>query len=324
VLSVSNEHVEFVVAPEHGMTVTELRLRTDGRNILWQRPDRAAPGDRPGVGPPGEPSRRTFADLFAGGWFELSPHAGFPGIVDGRATTMHGEAVRLAWEVASEGSDHVEAVARCVRYPLELRRRIELVGSTVTFTSSVVNVGRRACSITHGEHPCLDGVLFARGSIGLTAKTARVLDPVRPDAATLEPGPFEWPIARDLAGRSVDVSAIPAVDSLGHDHIELELAADDVVVSTRDGLRATIQVEREAHPYVLVWRSSRPGPASRAWNVFAVEPQSSSGRGIDDAVRNGDVRVLAPDARADFSCRMSLSMRDVSRAGAVLRAEDGE
>src|SRR5262249_36954354 len=114
-MRLGSDLLELEVLPECGMTIVALRLLADGRNPLWERPAHPPEPASRDVGPPGVASIDSLHAALGGGWFEMSPHCGLPGVLDGAETMLHGEASRLPWDVVAAAADAVEAVAECVR-----------------------------------------------------------------------------------------------------------------------------------------------------------------------------------------------------------------
>jgi galactose mutarotase-like enzyme len=229
---------------------------------------------------------------------------------------LHGEAARLPWDVLSASADAIEAEVTCVRYPLRLSRQIRLEGNSICTHSTVTNLGISDQPITHGEHPCFDRSVFAGGSLALSARSACVLPPLDPDSATLAEGDFEWPFARTLGGEVVDLSVIPRDATGTHDHVALELAHERVALVAADGLKTILSVRLDEHPFMLFWRNHRaPGPPSIGeWDVFALEPQSSPGRSVQDALDAGAVTPLRAGMSASYAMTLELS-RSTARTG---------
>ncbi len=306
-MRLASERVVAEVLPERGMTIAALGP-AGGPNVLWQRPGHRPPPCSRELGPLGDGSIATLHELLTGGWFEMSPHAGLPGELDGRPTLLHGEAPRLPWQVVGAGDAWVEAAVETVHGALELRRRIELDGDRVAVRSTIRNAGDAPASIAHGEHPCFDRALFAGGAIALEAASCSVLPALDPPHAALAEGAFAWPHARGRDGATVDLSAIPAHADGAHDHVAIELAAPRVELRTRDGLRVALHVELDRHPHMLLWRNhgAPSAPALGAWDVVALEPMCAPGRAVADAVEAGAVRRLAPGERADYAFAVSV------------------
>lgn len=315
-MRLANRSVAVDVLPEHGMTISRIARTSGGPNILWERPahNAVAPRSRD-LGPAGEPSIATLHDLLIGGWFEMSPQAGLPGVLDGRETMLHGEASRLPWQVAGTGETWIEATLSTVAEPLELSRRIELDGPAVRVSSTIDNRGEHPVSITHGEHPCFARGVFAGGRLSLQAETATVLPPLDPPSARLVAGEFRWPFAPHRDGGVADLSAIPSAADRSHDHVSIRLADPRVELRTPTGLRVTLEVDLTCHPHLLRWTNyAAPGkPGLGEWDVFALEPMSAPGTAIGDAVRAGAVTRLAAGDRAAY--KFVVSLEGEARAG---------
>ncbi|HEU4701736.1 MAG TPA: DUF4432 family protein [Conexibacter sp.] len=307
-MRLANEAIAAEVLPERGMTIAALHTLA-GPNVLWERPGHVAPPCSRELGPAGSPSIDTLHDLLVGGWFEMSPHAGLPGTLDGRPTRLHGEAMRLPWELVDAGETWVEAEVATVDGALELTRRVELDGARLTVVSAIRNAGAEPASITHGEHPCFRRMLFGGGTLTLAARSAAVLPLLDPANATLAAGQFAWPHAPTRDGGTADLSSIPEHADGTHDHVAIELAEPRVELVAPGGPRVTIEVDLDRHPHLLLWRNHRaPGePGRGAWDVLALEPMSAPGMAVDDAVRAGAVQRLAPGERAVRTVAVSLA-----------------
>src|SRR5262249_50805703 len=120
----ADEHWRVTLAPAHGMLIRDARDARSGAAALWQWPG-GPPA--PALPPPRPQTIDSFYDLFAGGWFPMSPAAGFTGELDGAPTHFHGELNRLPWEVVERGPTWLEARVDTVRAPFAVRRRVELV-----------------------------------------------------------------------------------------------------------------------------------------------------------------------------------------------------
>lgn len=294
--------------PEHGMTMTSLRLRDGGPNVLWERPGHRPPTCSRALGPSGTPSIETLHDLLIGGWFEMAPHAGLPGVLDGAPTLLHGEAVRLPWAIEAFSGEYVEGVVDAVRTPLTLRRRVEIDGNRVAVTTSIRNRGHSPVSITHGEHPCFDREVFAGGSLELEARSARVMPALDGDNALLAEGEFEWPVASVRAGGRIDLSTIPARADGGNDRVCIELAEPEVELVSAGGLHLTLHTDPSSHPHLLLWRCYRAdgAPSFGLWDVLAIEPMSAARLGIAEAARTDAILRLPPGHDASFRCALSV------------------
>ncbi len=283
------ESIEAEVTPERGMFIASLRDGA-GRELLWQRPGFTSPPRTREIGPPGEPSIEAMFGLWPGGWFEMSPHAGMPGELDGRLTMLHGEAGRLPWEVLDEGPSHVEARVDCVHEPLRLWRRIEAGGAELALHSRIENLGEAPVEVCHGEHPAFERADWAGARIELQAKRATVLPQAEPESASAIAGEFEWPHAPAVGGGTVDLSLVPETSDGAHDHVTIELADPRMRIVTPGG--RAIEIDAGNHRHALLWRHHQPPSAPEPRDIFALEPWSYGGLTITEAI--GATDRLAP------------------------------
>ena len=283
------------VAAGHGCCITA--IETDaGVPILWgrKRPLRRHASSE--VGPGGEGSYASFDELFVGGWFELFPTACLPGVLDGRQTRLHGEACRVPWRLESRSEDEMVASASCSGFRMERRIRVE--GNAVECLSRHRNDTDHALRFTHGEHPCFPRSQFAGGRLRLRAKRAWTEAPAwDPDCSRLRPGSeLEWPLAAATDGESIDLEAIPKIADGRQDHVCMELERGSVVFDAPlHGFSVELDFSIEEFPYLLLWQKfDRDQGGADPFDVFALEPLTFPGRGIDDAVARGSVRELEP------------------------------
>lgn len=304
----ANEALRVVCTPANGFSLSSLTDLASGADALWRRPGfEPAPGSR-ALGLAGVPSEQTFLDLFAGGWFEMFPEVGYTQEGD-IASFVHGEVVRLPWDVVDRGTAHAQARVVGVRRPLALTRRVALDGATVRVDERIENLGAAPVPYTWGHHPCFSRATFAGGSLEIPVAAAEVPAPwFDPANAILAHGPFAWPRApargadgadaSDAASATIDLTAIPASADGRHDHVCLTLAGGEFRLTAPSAGRALrVAFDPEQFPYVLLWESFGAGDGAPMWggcDTFGVEFSTMPGRSTPDALAAGAVRVLAP------------------------------
>jgi galactose mutarotase-like enzyme len=243
------------------------------------------------------------------------------------ASLVHGEVVRLPWEVVSADEDHVEARVACVRRPLTLTRRLTLEGARVTVAERIENVGVATSPYTWGHHPCFSRATFAGGRIELEASAAHVPDPwFVPERAMLAYGAFDWPLApgrgdratgtTDASGATgaaadatVDLSQLPAAPDDRHDHACLTMGSGTVRLIAPGagpaGRALRIEFDRKRFPYALLWQnfeaSASGFPFWGGADTFAIEFATMPGRCTPDAHAAGAVSQLHPGEVAETS-----------------------
>jgi galactose mutarotase-like enzyme len=298
------EAIEADVLPDLGMSIVSLR-DSSGREQLWRRPNFSPPPRRREIGPPGEASIEAMFALWPGGWFEMSPHAGLPGELDGRETMLHGEAARLPWEVLDAGPGHLEAQVDAVHEPLRLWRRVEAEADGLLLRSRIENRGDASVEVCHGEHPAFARPDFAGARIELRARRAVVLPQLDPPAASLVAGEFEWPLAPAVGGGTVDLSLVPEHADGAHDHLALELAEPRARIVRVDGSR--LEIDAGNHSHLMLWRHHQPVSSPEPRDIFALEPMSFGGVTITEAVAAGATRRLAPGETATYESAVHTS-----------------
>jgi galactose mutarotase-like enzyme len=295
------EMVEAKIVPDLGMSIVSLRDGS-GRELLWQRPDFTAPPRTREIGPPGEPSVEAMFGLWPGGWFEMSPHAGMPGELDGQLTMLHGEAARLPWEVLDSGPAHLEAQVDAVHEPLRLWRRVEAAGAELALHSRIENCGEAPVEVCHGEHPAFARADYAGARITLKARRATVLPQAEPEAASAVAGEFEWPLAPAVGGGTVDLSLVPERADGTHDHVTVELAEPGMRIACPGG--RAIEIDAGNHSHALLWRYHQPPSAPEPRDIFALEPWSYGGVTIAEAVAARATHRLARGESVAYESRI--------------------
>src|SRR5262245_5161793 len=110
-------------SPLCGFVITAIEDATTGLNALWAREPYEPAAYARQLGPSGDSSIETFMDLFVGGWFEMFPSVGYPGMMGGATSHLHGEICRLPWEIIERRDSSLEARVRTLRTPFEVIRR---------------------------------------------------------------------------------------------------------------------------------------------------------------------------------------------------------
>lgn len=294
-------------SPREGFLIRAIIDPVTGANALWRRDGFRAADFSRALGPSGDLSIESFTDLFQGGWFEMFPTTGYPGTARGAVgvtrSLLHGEVMRLPWEVTYQDASCVEASVVTVRTPLELTRRVEIRGGGVVVSERARNLAPMAVPFVWGHHPCFDRATFAGGRLEIDVERAEVPAPVFDEANnTLASGAsFEFPKAPTTSGGIRDVAAIPDVADGRHEQCALVVRKGGVRVTAPNIGRAFSLVwSKQDFPYVLLWQDYR-AEGMAFWgtcDTFAVEPSSSPGRSLDDAVASQTVRMLGPDGEA--------------------------
>jgi galactose mutarotase-like enzyme len=298
--------------PRAGFAITAIIDATTGANALWERTG-FTPGDfRRALGPSGDPSIESFIDLFVGGWFEMFPTTGYPGTVQGPVgparSLLHGEAMRLPWEVRHQDATAVEASVDMVRTPFRLTRRVEVAGGELVITERAENLSPTPAPYVWGHHPCFDRATFAGGRFEMDVAAAEIPKPVFDERNNMlvAGSSFTFPMAPAATGGVRDIAAIPEQPDGRHEQASLKVRRGHVrITAPRIGRAFSLTWSEHDLPYVLLWQDYR-AEGMAFWgtcDTFAIEPSSAPGRSLDDAVAAGAVRYLEPGEEASVSIR---------------------
>lgn len=306
-ITLATEQVAVHCLPAQGGTIASLRDGASGAEALWRWPRvEPAPCGRD-LGPAGAPSIASFIDRFVGGWFTMFPAVGYPDD-DAPPSLLHGELVRLPWEVVRAGRSEADLRVETVRTPFAVERRIAVAGAELRVEDRIRNVGAEPAPFAYGQHPCLSRATFAGGTLELTVERAEVPDPPHaPAASRLATGTVAWPGGRLRDGEPTDLSAIPAEPDGRVDHVCVRPAAGRARVTAPSAGRALVlEWHLGALPELLLWQDFRSAGGWPFWgaaDTFGLEPSTIPGRTMGDARAAGAIRHL--DAGASFETSMS-------------------
>lgn len=270
--------IEAAVSARFGGSVTRVRHRASGVDVLWHTPwaDSAAEppaGEALGV--------EAWCDHSRGGWQVALPNAGDDVMWRGTRHGFHGEASMAAWEVVTADPASVTLALELTTMPVRAERRITVAGETVTVEDSLANLSDAPVELMWTQHPGLGGDLL--GGPVTIATNARTVDldvgaaVVGADVAPGQAG--AWPHVGGTDFRHPREGTA----MLGYLH---EFDGDPWVTVTRDDGSIGVRLSWEAatYPHCWLWEELG-GTAGPPWNglarVIGVEPATSwPGRGL--------------------------------------------
>lgn len=156
-----------------------------------------------------------FEDYYYGGWQEILPNS--PAFVyRGASLGQHGEVSLTPWRHAliEQGPERVSVKlwARPLRAPVFIEKTLTLEANSpiLRIDERLTNESKTALDLMWGHHIAF-GLPFLRdGATISTNATTMWADPMMPAQRRFKPGVvFDWPLARDLAGKTDDASVIP-------------------------------------------------------------------------------------------------------------------
>jgi len=306
VVVLENDALVVRVLCSHGGTIASIVDRQTGLDALWQRDLHVPAACTRSLGPAGELSSDSFLELFCGGWFTMFPVVGGPLPNDPRSH-LHGEVVRLPWEIESRSEHTLRLRVQTVRSPFVLVRSLRLEGETLHIEDRIGNVGDRPASYLYGHHPCLARATFAGGRLEMTVADAAIPTGVAyVSNDRLEPAPsFTWPLAPARATGVLDLADVPLAADGRQVHALLRPAVGRARVTCPQRRRAfTLGWDLAEQPYLLLWEDFRSDAGYPLWgggDTLAVEFSTNPGRSADDALTGGALRWLAPGQEVAFS-----------------------
>jgi galactose mutarotase-like enzyme len=300
-IKLSSTGATAIVLPAQGATILSFAHRATGAEALWHRARHVPAPCTRDLGPAAD-GETSFLDRWAGGWFPMFPLVGHTA-ADSPAALLHGELVRLPWDVLARDDNSVTLHVRTVRSPFAVTRTVALEGATLTVAQRIENAGAEPAEYLSGEHPCFARATFAGGRIALDAHDgARVphppYDPAHARLAT--PQAITWPHAGAAGGGGapVDLAEIPRRADGTQDHVELALASPRVTLTAPlHALALDLDVDLGAHPALLLWHdfgATRGFPYFGDADTFALEPSTNPHRTVAEARAAGAFRTLAP------------------------------
>jgi galactose mutarotase-like enzyme len=321
-IELGDGELRAVVLPGRGGDVLSLRHAPSGAELLWQ-----APWD--GHRGPAVPAGADFHDWYLGGWQDLFPNGGAPGVVDGVAHEQHGESWRRAWAVERDGGA-LELSVALETLPLRARKRIEVAGATLRISEQVANAGGAAVRMMWGHHPAFGGDLVERGCrVDLPGgRTECFGGEVDTSARLASHGEGRWPSIPGRDGRAVDLSVVPGPESRSHDVCligELE-AGWYAVRNPARGLGVALRFPRELFRWLWMWQpfgGASAEPFSRGTYALALEPWTSP-PSLEAAVRRGEEVLLAAGERLEAELELTVfaaderPVLDVGPGGAIV------
>lgn len=298
--TLENGALKITVEPSRGGDIRSLFHKPTGTEFLWDRCE----GRPTGAGETG--AGAEFLDQYAGGWHEMLPNFG-PGRLHGAEFGLCGEATLLEWDAELERADPEETClcldVRLRRLPLRLTKRLRLRGEepTLLIEETLRNEGAQEIEFSWGHHPAVGpGFLSPDCEIETPGGRVRAVGPGG-ETAAIEPGTEgRWPLIAGSGGSQLDLSRVrPYAPGWEEDLCLPDVRAGWVgVTDRRRRLGFGLAWEREAFPHLWIWQNFG-GRFDYPWYgssyCLGLEPLSSFPFDIEDVLRAGTQRSLAPD-----------------------------
>ena len=247
----------------------------------------------------------SFLDQYEGGWQEILPHGGPPGMYLGASFPQHGESTRLPWGVAviEDSPDRVEILCtlRLAIMPFIVHKRFILTGSgaSLSMTSTVTNEGAVELPLMCGHHLAFGAPFVGPGGrIELPEGTTFTAHPDsefasgrRSDGAS-----GTWPSMVDAAGSLIDMRELPPWQTPSDLHYLRPPEGWYTLTSPQHGIRAKVMWDLETQPFLWFWQQFGAGTTYPWWGteyLVGLEPWTCApGTGLADAAASGTVPIV--------------------------------
>lgn len=294
-----NELVRITVLADKGTDIIEFLYKPRDIDFMWRTPMgyRNPATFTPSVGSSGG----YFLDLYGGGWQECCPAGGGSCEYKGAEWGVHGEVAVLPWQcqIVADTPEEIAAKfwVRTVRTPFYLEKTLSLKANSpvLTLAERLVNEGEEEMEVMWGHHPAVGVPLLSdKCRVDVPAKTIQVHSPAQHPNSRLPAGErFDWPNAKTVDGKEVDLSVIPGPDTGAHDLAYLMDFEDGWYALTNTELNVGFGMrwDIELMPYCWFWQVYGGADGypwyGRTYNV-ALEPWTSyPGVTFKEAQENG-------------------------------------
>ena len=306
-----NDSLRVSVLPDKGADIYEFVYKPKDLDVLWKSPSGIKAPD--GGFATATDSRLAWMENYEGGWQEIFPSGGGPCVYKGAEMNFHGEASTLPWkfETTEEGGSEGSVVfsVNTRRSPFRVERRMTLgEGCRLQIDERVTNWSEEGMDYMWGHHPAFGAPFLCEGMILDVPARWVESQSLEDGMARLPPGArFDWPIARDKDGHSLDLSVVPSEQERSADLAFLGGFEQGWYGITNPDLGVGFGMvwPEDIFPYLWFWQEFR-GSAGWPWYssnyVMALEPFTSyDASGVSGCVENGTARQLGPGETLEVS-----------------------
>jgi galactose mutarotase-like enzyme len=267
----------------------------------------------------------SFLDNYEGGWQEIFPHGGPPGMYEGASFPQHGESARIPWqvEVVTDTAESVEIVckARLSIMPFYAEKRFHISGSSAILhmTSVIVNEGSGDLPMMSGQH-----IVFGEPFAG---PGSRIDFPLGTSYLAHDPSGFalgrrsdgssgEWPLRYGSSGDRIDMAVLPDAGTPSDLHYLTPSEGWYTITSANQSLRARVSWDHVSHPYVWFWQEFGSENTYPWWGMeylVGLEPWTSiPGSGLAAAVQSGTARIIKPGGSYFSDLKIQIEEMEIS------------
>jgi hypothetical protein len=204
-----NNEIKLTMHPNRGGLISSIITKEKGLEYLAPGQDILKTPDILAF-----PSSDAIHNAFRGGYFEVIPNAGYKNKYNNVEWVLHSETPYIPWEIQfdeDENPNSILFIARLIRYPLTLYRRISLSGRKIIIKERLVNNSETELKFSWLHHPTFGGDILD-DSTELTLPTGKVISDEFLDIEDSEffPGTTgNWPFLTSKRGSEIDISKYP-------------------------------------------------------------------------------------------------------------------
>lgn len=258
----------------------------------------------------------SFYNNYEGGWQEIAPYGGPPGVFRGASFPQHGESTQLPWDVTlvDDRPESVEIVAsvRLSIMPFRFTKRFRLTESSASLemVSELTNESDIELPVMWGNHFVFGGPTFGPGStIHMPPGTtyfAHDNDEVFTLGRRSDGEPGTWPMMSSPDSIPIDMSIFPPKGSPTDLHYLNPTEGRYSVVSADDQVRVSVEWDLTVQPYLWFWQQFGAWTHYPWWGseyLVGIEPWTSApGSGLgDERVEKNSPRIRPGETRTTRS-----------------------
>lgn len=327
----SNNLISIDVLPDKGADIYALVHKATGIDVMWKSP---AGLRGPHEGRFSPDSQVAWLEQYEGGWQEIAPNGGDPGVYKGVELSFHGECTLLPWsyEIIKESSEEiiVDFQVTMFRSPFRLLRRMILRhdSAVLRFDEQLTNMANEPMDLMWGHHPAY-GEPFLSGDCRIQTNATKIVTAITDNTGLKGGIESAWPFAIDQQGRQRNLGVVPANgdDSSTMAYLtEFDGPPWYAILNPKLGVGVGMTWSADVFKYVWFWQEMGGGagwPWYKRVYTMALEPWSSYthlGAGLLTVMDTTKNQLLMQPGET-LSASLSVSLFDVT-AGTQIKHED--
>jgi hypothetical protein len=273
-VSVSGADLDVTLSPRVGGTITSIRHRSTGLEVLGQVPWTAS--DLP-IASGAARDESEWLTRYSGGWPLLFPNGGDACTVGGVFHGFHGEASISPWS-CKVMPGQVLLWRRFYTVPVEMHRCLRVNGNRLVITERLHVEGKVPVDVMWGHHPTFGSDLLA-GTVEITCGGGKVSadteydpqsNPLEPDAVGAWPGLAGKKGPFDLGHPRGPMAALAYLHDLREGWIALRRLDNSIA--------AILSWDKARFPCLWLWYElggTREAPWFGRANLIGLEPNTS-------------------------------------------------